>query len=139
MSEENKARTRAFMEQVLNSKDVDALDNFFAADYVEHSEMPPGIPATRDGMKQMMGMYFEAFPDLQVTIEDMIAEGDKVVVRNTARGTHQGELMGIPATGNQVEMAEIHILRIADGMVVEHWGIEDQMGMMQQLGVIPTQ
>ena len=138
MSEENKARTLAFMEEVLNKKNVGALDDFFAADYVEHSESPPGIPANREGMKQMMGMFFAGFPDLQVTTEEVIAEGDKVVVRNTVRGTHQGEFMGIPATGKQIEISEIHIVRIVDGMVVEHWGITDQMGMMQQLGLIPT-
>ena len=77
-----------------------------------------------------------AFPDLQMNVEDMIAEGDKVVARVRMSGTHQGEFMGIDPTGNRVEISGIDILRVADGKIVEHWGNFDDLGMMQQLGVI---
>ena len=79
-----------------------------------------------------------AFPDLHVTVEDLIAEGDKIVGRVTLTGTHQGELLGIPATGKKVAFSEIHIVRISNGKAVEHWEIADIMSMMQQLGVIPS-
>ncbi len=95
--------------------------------------MPPGL----DGTKQALTMWRAAFPDLTVTAEEMIAEGDKVAVRTVVRGTNSGEFMGMPATGKQVTMTGIEILRIADGKVVERWGELDMMGMMQQLGVIP--
>ena len=86
----------------------------------------------------MMGMFFSAFPDLHSTIDQLIAEGDIVAGRMTTTGTHRGEFMGIPPTGKRVTFSEIHIVRIADGKAVEHWGNSDDLGMMQQLGVIPT-
>ena len=88
-------------------------------------------------MRDMVTMFRTAFPDLQVTVDDLIAEGDKVVARITAKGTHKGEFMGTPATNKQISMQEIHICRIAGGKIVEHWGLEDSLGMMQQLGMIP--
>ena len=89
-------------------------------------------------MKQYVSMYRSAFPDLQQTIEDQIAEGEKVATRLTGRGTHQGELMGIPPTGNRVEAPGIVINRISGGKIAESWANYDAMGMMQQLGVIPA-
>ena len=83
-------------------------------------------------------MFLKAFPDLHLTVEDMIAEGDKVVTRFTSRGTQTGAFMGIPPTGKQVTVSSIVIARIADGKIVEEWGLDDQMGMLQQLGVIPV-
>jgi predicted ester cyclase len=108
-----------------------------ASDYVDYV-IPPGVPPTREGFKQFISMFLAAFPDFHYTIEDEIAEGDKVVNRLTARGTQQGELQGIPATGKQATWSEIHIGRMAGGLLVEHWGSIDQLGMLQQLGVIPT-
>ena len=86
-------------------------------------------------MKQMMGGFFAAFPNFEYTNEDTIAEGDKVVTR----GTHEGDFMGIPATGRTVEIAVKHIARISAGKMVEHWGLIDRLSMMQQLGIIPEQ
>jgi steroid delta-isomerase-like uncharacterized protein len=136
MSEQNKAFDRRIFEAVSN-KNLDALNELLADDMVDH-ELPPGLPPGRDGTKAFLGMFTSAFPDIEVTIEDQIAEGDKVVTRWTATGTHTGELMGIPATGKQVKMAGIDITRFSNGKNVEHWGQFDQMGLMQQLGVIPT-
>jgi steroid delta-isomerase-like uncharacterized protein len=135
MSEENKALDRRIFEAVSN-KNLAALDELMAPDMVDH-ELPPGLPPGRDGTKAFLGMFISAFPDIKVTIEDQIAEGDKVVTRWTATGTHTGELMGIPATGKQVTMMGIDITRFSGGKNVEHWGQFDQMGMMQQLGVVP--
>ncbi len=114
------------------------VDELFASDYVLHD---PGVPegelrgpeAFKD---QWVSMFRTAFPDLQITIEDQIAEGDKVASRYTSRGTHQGELMGIPATGKRVEVTGTIISRFAEGKIVEEWNNFDVMGMMQQLGVV---
>ena len=138
MSEENKALYRKFVDEVINKKNLAAIDELMASDYIEHDEMPPGMASGVEGMKQMMGMFFSAFSDLQTTTEDVIAEGDRVVGRHVFTGTHSGDFMGIPATGKRVSIGEIHIVRIVNGKGVEHWGQVDMMGMMQQLGVIPA-
>ena len=135
MSEQNKALDRRFFEAISN-KNLDALDELVAADVVNH-ELPPGLPPGLDGTKAFLGMFTSAFPDLTFTIGDQIAEGDRVVTRWTATGTHNGELMGIPATGKQVTVTGLDISRWSGGKRVENWGEFDQMGMMQQLGVIP--
>ena len=137
MSEENKAYYRRFIDEVINKKNVALINELVAPDYIEHDDVP-GLPANRDGLKQLMGMMFSAFPDLQTTTDDIVAEGDTVVGRHTTTGTHKGEFMGIPATGKQVTVAEIHIVRIVNGKAVEHWGQVDELGMMQQLGVVPA-
>lgn len=136
-TEENKAIIQRFVDEVLNKKNVDALGDFMAEDMVDHNPPPIEKPGL-EGMKDMIRMFFNAFPDLEVQVHDVIAEGDKVVMRGTTTGTHQGEFMGIAATGKKVSYGEIHVLRMADGKMAEHWGVEDQMGMMQQLGVIPS-
>ncbi len=86
-----------------------------------------------------MQMFFSAFPDIKVTTHHLVAEGDMVVEYQTTEGTHQGELMGIPATGKTVSITEMHMVRIANGQAVEHWGLADNMTMMQQLGIIPEE
>ena len=86
----------------------------------------------------MMTMFLSAFPDLHATIDVLVAEGGLVAGRMTTTGTHKGDFLGIAATGKQVKFSEIHIVRIANGKATEHWGNSDDMGMMQQLGVIPT-
>ncbi len=137
MSEENKAIFRSIMD-VVNSGNLAKADEVFDANYVENSAAPDQAPGV-EGFKQLISMLRSAFPDLNSTVEDLIAEGDKVVGRVTASGTHKGELMGIAPSGNQVTISEIHIIRIAGGKVVEHWGIVDQLGLMQQIGAIPSQ
>ena len=112
-------------------------DEFLAPDFVEHEELPPGMPSGREGVKQMTAMMRSAFPDFKATIDDMVAEGDKVVLRMTWKGTHKGEFMGVRPTGKSVSFGVIDIIRIAGGKFVEHWGQMDSMGMMQQLGAMP--
>jgi predicted ester cyclase len=114
------------------------FDELMAPVFVEHEVLPPGIPSGREGVKQLTAMLRSAFPDFQATIEDIVAEGDRVVIRQTWTGTHEGEFMGIPPTGQSVSFGVIDILRMAGGKCVEHWGQMDTMSLMQQLGVIPT-
>ena len=132
-----KEKTRRFYEEVFNQHNADAADEFIATDAVSHAT-PPGMPNGLEGAKQLFRMYFVAFPDLHFSVENIIAEGDKVVARYTMSGTHKGELMGIPATGKTIAITGIDILRIAEDKIIEHWGISDELGMMQQLGVIPA-
>jgi steroid delta-isomerase-like uncharacterized protein len=126
------------MEEVFNRGNISLVDELFAPDFVEHEELPPGIPPGREAVKQLPTMFRSAFPDFKVTIDDVIAEGDKVVVRSTWSGTHKGEFMGIPPTGKSVSFGVFDTIRIAGGKFVEHWGQMDTIGMMQQLGVIPA-
>jgi len=137
MYEENKSLARRLFEEVWNKGNLDAIDEIYAPDIVNHT-LPPGIPQGIEGNKMFTKMYLTAFPDTKMTIDLQIAEGDKVVTRWHAQGTHKGELMGIPATGKQATVTGIVIDRIAGGRIVESWGEFDQMGMMQQLGVVPT-
>jgi steroid delta-isomerase-like uncharacterized protein len=110
-----------------------------AADYVHPDPaLPPEMQRGRDNYLRGYAMFPAAFPDLHTAVEDVIAEGDKVAVRWTTRGTHQGSLMGIPPTGRQVTMTAIHILRLADGKIAEGWVNFDALGMLQQVGAIPA-
>jgi len=134
--EENKALIRRSLEEIWNKGNLDAVDKFYAVDGIDHNA-PPGSPPGFDFMKQFHSIILPAVPDIRVTVDDFIAEGDKVVCRFTASGTQQGEFMGIPPTGKQFTIMEIRIYRINGGKIVECWGLFDEMGMMRQLGVIP--
>ena len=136
MSEENKALIRRYFEEVWNKHNLDAIDEIYAPGYVNH-DAPPGIPGDVEGLKALIGAYLSAFPDLKVTNDLLLADGDKVVVRNTATGTHTGQLMEIPATGKQIETHAIGIFGVSGGKIVESWVASDQMSLMQQLGVVP--
>jgi steroid delta-isomerase-like uncharacterized protein len=121
----------------LNAGDMDSFSAVLADDFLEHEETP-GIPPTKDGVLQFFGMYMAAFPDLHMEPEDVLASGDKVVARVRATGTHTGEFMGMPPSGKNVDVELIDIIRFGDdGLAHEHWGVADQIKMMQQLGAIP--
>ena len=136
MSETNKAIVRRYAEEVISRGNLAVIDELCAADYTSN---PPGFPPTdREGDKQLVQMFRTAFPDLRKTIEDLVAEGDKVVERARYQGTHQGEFQGIPPTGKKVNITGMHVFNIKDGKIVETWGVVDQLGMLQQLGVVPT-
>ena len=137
-TEQNKALARRIMEEVINQGNASLADELFAPDFVEHEELPPGIPSGIEAVKTLFTMFRGAFPDFQVKVDDLIAEGDKVVVRSTWSGTHKGEFMGIPASGKRVSFGVYDTIRMADGKVVEHWGQMDNMGLMQQIGAIPA-
>ena len=126
-----------FYSEVINGHDLSKIDELVSADFVEHEEFP-GVSNNREGVKQFFGIFFAAFPDMRADVTHMIAEDDTVVVRAVMKGTHQGEFMGIPATGKRVEMSMVDIVRIANGQATEHWGVTDTAALMQQLGVIPA-
>jgi predicted ester cyclase len=136
-AEENKAAFRRIPEEVINGGNLDLADELFARDYIEHVPIPPGMPTGVEGFKAYFAMLRSAFPDLHYTVEAVLAEGDMTAGHLTARGTHSGSFMGIPATGRQVAWTETHIGRYEDGKLVEHWGNSDDLGMLQQLGAVP--
>ena len=136
-AEDNKAPIRRFVEEVQSGNNIDLVDEICSPEFVNHSA-PPGIPADREGIKIVTAMFRRAFPDSYFTVEDMVAEGDKVATRKTFHGTHGGEFMGIPPSGRSVSMGPIDIVRISGGRVVEHWSMGDTLGMMQQQVVIPS-
>jgi steroid delta-isomerase-like uncharacterized protein len=133
--QENKDIARRYYEEVLNGGDVDALDELVVLDYDEHDPLP-GQGTGRQGIKDRVRMLRGAF-DPRFTIQDLVAEGDKVVVRWTNTGTHVGEFMGIAATGRPYAIAGIDIHRIQDGRLAEHWHVVDLYSQMQQLGLLP--
>ncbi|MBE7552114.1 MAG: ester cyclase [Anaerolineales bacterium] len=137
-TEQNKALVRKLVEEGINQGNMSVIDEFLTLDFVEHEELPPGIPPGREAPKVLFTMLRSAFPDLKATIEHLVAEGDKVVLHMTWTGTHKGEFMGIPPTGKRMSITVIDILGMAEGKFVEHWGVMDSMAMMQQLGVIPA-
>jgi steroid delta-isomerase-like uncharacterized protein len=138
LSETNKTVSRRLFEEVWNKGNLAVLNELIANDHVNSGPGTlPGLPTGPEGAKQFVMIYRNAFPDTHFTIDEQIAEGDKVVTRWTAHGTHQGELLGIPATDKSSTVTGISVDRIVNGKIVESWGIFDQFGMMQQLGVIP--
>jgi steroid delta-isomerase-like uncharacterized protein len=139
-TQDNKALVRRWVEEVLNTRDVSDQSPAYqlvAADFIGHFPGQPPIEGL-EAFRQFGSLYFSAFPDLQITPEELIAEGDKVTMRYGWSGTQQGELMGIPATGKQVRASGISILRIANGKIAEQWDSFDNLGLLQQLGVVPA-
>ena len=121
---------------LINAGDIDGFGRQLADDFVERNEVP-GIPPTKAGVIQYFQMLLAAFPDLRMDVEDVIASSDKAVARVRVTGTHKGEFMGIPATDKSAAMNLIDITRFGDdGLAHEHWGVADQLALMQQLGVI---
>jgi steroid delta-isomerase-like uncharacterized protein len=133
----NKQLVRRAYEEVVISGSLDRLEELFHDDYLDHTQ-PPGWPTDRAGLGQLVLYFHSAFPDIDVSFEQMVAEGDLVAYRQTFRATHQGEFFGVPATGKRVEMSGTHLMRIADGKLIEHWANNDDLGMLRQLGVIPS-
>ena len=137
MSEENKALARRFLEEAFNEGNLGVADEIVASDYVLHDPASPEEIRGPEGIKGFVQMYRSAYPDTDITVEDQIAEGDAVVTRWTARGTHQGELFGVAPSGNRVEVTGITIDRFSEGKAAESWTNYDALGMLQQIGAIP--
>ncbi|MBT8365234.1 MAG: ester cyclase [Deltaproteobacteria bacterium] len=137
-TEQNKALIKRAWDEVFNQKKLTVVDELWSSDYIYHGPQGQELRGP-ESLKQFISHYLEAFPDLHIEIEDLIAEGDKVVSRVVSRGTHKGELQGIAPTGNEVTTTLILITRLADGKVVEDWESRDDLGMLQQLGVIPAE
>jgi steroid delta-isomerase-like uncharacterized protein len=137
--EENKAVVRRWYEDLFNPGNLDVADEIIAPDHAHHDPTLPDLPSGPEGQRQLASLYRDAFPDAHITVEDQLAEGDEVVTRWTARGTHQGELMGVPPSGNQVEISGIAINRVSGGKIEETWSSYDALGIMQQIGAVPQQ
>jgi steroid delta-isomerase-like uncharacterized protein len=138
MPADNKALVRRYVEEVLNKKNLALVDELFASTFIDHDSSMPEANGPA-GVKRLAAMVHLGFPDLHFTIEDMVAEGDKVVYRYSVRGTHENDFMGIVATGKQINMTGIHIYRVGDGKLQEEWENWDMLGLMRQLGVLPQQ
>ena len=139
MSETNKALCRRFIEEVWNNRRLSVIDELFAANYTEHNVCGPDFGRGPDSVRKMLNYYLTAFPDAHFTIEDLIVEEDLCALRWTARGTHRGELSGVPPTGKRVTVTGTTVTRIANGKFVESHVTWDALGMMQQLGVAPRE
>lgn len=136
LAEQSKAVIRRAYEEIWNQRNVEVVDEIVAEDFLNYAA-PPDRQRGRQGLKEVVRMFESAFPDFRYEVEDVIAEGEKVVVRDVFRGTHEGDFLGIPATGNRVTMEAIHIYRLSGGRLAEHWVARDDLGMMRQLGAIP--
>ncbi|WP_460715586.1 ester cyclase [Nocardioides dilutus] len=124
--------------ELISAGDIAGFGDLVADDFVEH-QGGPGFPATKAGTLDFFRALLEAFPDLHMNVEDVVADGDKAVARVTTTGTHRGDFMGIPPTGSTVDMQLIDIMRFdGAGQVCEHWGVADMLSLMQQLGVVPA-
>jgi steroid delta-isomerase-like uncharacterized protein len=135
-AEENREIVRRFW-GVWEEGNLGLVDELLAPDYVNHSPGMPGQPEGPEGVKAVVSMFRAGMPDLRVVIEDMIAEGDKVVMRYRIEGTHEGELFGVPPTGRRVNIESITVERVSGSKIREHWRVTDTLDMMQQLGAIP--
>lgn len=136
--EQNKAAVKRFYDEVVNQARMELIDDLVAPNFIEHEQFP-GLGNDREGLKQFFQMMRTAFPDLRIDAHDLLAEGDKVVARATMSGTHQGEFMGVPATGRKISVAVVDLVQFEQGKAVAHWGLTDTMSMLQQLGVMPQE
>ena len=132
-AEENKALLRRYIKEVWDRQNPAAADDFLAPNYKRHRS-PTAEPLTRDGQKELLTKFRAAFPDIQVTVEEIIAEGGHIAFRSTMRGTHLGELLGIAPTGRQVTAGLVDVIHVENGKFVEQWGGPDLLDLLQQLG-----
>jgi steroid delta-isomerase-like uncharacterized protein len=130
---------KRFYEEVLAGGNLDLIDELTTEDVVDHEEGLPGQPSGREGVKFFVNAIRQGFPDIAPkTVTPALADGDLEAARAVLGGTHQGEFMGIPATGSTVEFETIDIIRLEDGKVAEHWGVTDVLSLMQQIGAVPS-
>ena len=136
--EDNKALVRRMEDEIFNKRRLDAVDEFISPEYVLRTA-PDGVPSNRDAVRDAMAMYLAGFPDLHVSVDQLLAEDDRVVALLTYSGTHEGELFGMPPTGKRISVRQVAMYRVEDGQVAEEWEVSDQLGLMQQLGAIPSE
>jgi predicted ester cyclase len=133
----NEATMRSAYERI-SAGDISGFGALVKDDFVEHEELP-GLAPTKGGMLEYFGLLLSAFPNLRMDVEDLMADGDKTVARVRATATHDGEFMGMPPSGKQVDIQLIDIMRFDDdGLVCEHWGVADMFSLMQQIGAVPA-
>lgn len=135
-AQETATLARRWYEEYAEEKDLSLVDKYLAPDFANHTPLP-GIPNDREGYKQLLSMYTEALPDFEVIVEDVVAEEDKAAVRWRVKATHTGPLMGVPPSGNEVDITGAGIVHVRDGKIVAQWEIADLLGMMQQIGAAP--
>jgi steroid delta-isomerase-like uncharacterized protein len=135
-TEANKELFRRMIEEFWNQKKLDTAAEFFSAD--TYSPSVPGLPPGPDGVKFFAQVFLAAFPDLQITIDQIVASGDEVAGRLIQTGTHKGDFMGIPASGKSVAFTEMAILKIVDGKIAVSWYQTDMLSLMRQIGAIPS-
>ncbi|MDT4938903.1 MAG: hypothetical protein QOG80_2574 [Pseudonocardiales bacterium] len=135
---QNKHLVDAFIQELFTNGDLEAVDRYLDPGFVNHDAPFPGAPEGREGMRLAASTYRRALPDWHSDIEQLIAEGDIVVETFTASGTHRGELLGVPGTGKTITLRGINVFRIAGDRIVERWGTLDQLGVLQQLGLVPS-
>jgi steroid delta-isomerase-like uncharacterized protein len=138
MSEQNKAIAARIPLEAFNQGKLEVIDEVIADNHVDHATRPPGVPSGKEGIKVLAKSLRSAFPDLKIVIDLQVAEGDLVVQHATSTGTMKGEFAGMPPSGKTAKWEAIHISRIKDGKIVEHWMVQDQLGMLQQLGFMPA-
>ncbi len=136
-TEATKAAIRRIPVEVFNQGHLDLIDELFRPDYIEHALLPPDWPSGVPGLRQFVAAVRSAFPDFLYSVEKIIAEGDTVVLHVTAQGTHLRAFLGVAPTGRRATWEEMHIYQVAAGQVGEHWVIQDQLGLLQQLGAMP--
>jgi predicted ester cyclase len=137
-SQELKAVVRRIFEEAINKGNLDLLDELYTPGFTSHSMPEPDMPPGIEGDKQAIRLLRTAFPDYHISVEDLVAEGDRVVARYRSTGTQNGDFRGIPPTGRRIESDGISIYRLRNGKIVERWDQVDTLGLLQQLGVIPT-
>jgi steroid delta-isomerase-like uncharacterized protein len=131
-----KVLARQLADQVFSKGDLDAFEEILSDNYINHNIPVPGIPGTKDGFRELVKATRNAFPDVVVHVDDIIAEGEMVVFHDHVKATSKGEFFGVPPSGGVVEWTEIHWLRVAGGKIIEHWANFDQLGILQQLGAL---
>jgi steroid delta-isomerase-like uncharacterized protein len=136
-TEASKVVMRRYFEEIWNERKLELLDELIAADYVNHASPDPSLPSGAAGLKPVFASVLQTFPDIRFSIDDVVAEGEKVVTRWSMRATQRGEVMGMPGSGKQVTLSGISIDRIVDGKIVEHWRVQDDLGLAQQVGAVP--
>jgi steroid delta-isomerase-like uncharacterized protein len=137
-AEENKAVARRWFEDLFNAGNLEVADEIIAPDHINHDPTLPDIPPGPEGQKQIVNLYRGAFTNAHISVEEQLAEGERVATRWTGSGTHQDELMGVAPTGNQVTVTGITINRLSGGKIAESWSNYDALGMMQQIGAAPS-
>jgi steroid delta-isomerase-like uncharacterized protein len=133
---DHKALVRHFVEEAQSRGNLDAIEEYLAEDFVDHSPMA-GFPPTREGVRMLFTALWTGFPDLHAVIHEQLAEGDRVMTRKTLQGTHRGAFFGVPPTAKPVAIEIIDILRVDGGKITDHWAVIDQLGMLRQIGLVP--
>jgi len=139
MTTTSKETSRRVFEEVWNNQNLAAIDQLMAQNYVHHDPQSPNVPSGIEGYKQFVRQYLSAFPDLQMNIDEQVSEGDTVVIRWTATGTHKGNLPPLPPTGKTIKVTGITVARLSNGKFVESWNNWDALGLLQQLGAVPLE